>query len=150
MKDWRSTGGQSVPAFDHYMAPGVAKTFIKELHKVLCIRYPESVGENGEAEIDGRITADGVKDQLRRIREHDSRGLILNHLEEVRYLLKTHFICELSDKDIESCVAIALKYTKDATNQSMEAVVHNLNSMHSRAGRGNACPNIAKAIVLAV
>ena len=34
-------GGQSIPAFDYYMAPGVAKTMITELVKVIDTRYDD-------------------------------------------------------------------------------------------------------------
>lgn len=138
MKVWRPTGGQSVPAFDHYMAPGVAKTFIKELYKIMCIRYPECSDKDGEGKT--YLTNEGIKERLKVIRKNDKNGLILNHLNEVSDLIRTSYCKTLNDMEIESCINLALKYTDDDTHQAMEAVVHNLNSMHSRAGRGNYVP----------
>ena len=112
------------------MAPGVAKTFIKELHKVLSIRYPDSIFEDGRLEENSKLTVDGVKNRLKQIREADPNGLILNHLEQIKGIIENEFMCELDSDTIDKCIAVALKYTRDATNQAMEAVVHNLNSMH--------------------
>ena len=52
----------------------------------------------------------------------------------------------LTSDEIDSLIDTTMELVDDATHQAMEAVVHNLNSMHSRAG-GNVSPNIAKAIV---
>ena len=57
----------------------------------------------------------------------------MNHLNEVRDIIKRRYCKTLTDTEIESCLDMAHKYTDDATHQAMEAVVHNLNSMHSRA-----------------
>ena len=124
-------GGQSVPNFDYYMAPGVAKTFIKELHRVLKIRYPECNGTKD----DGYLGNDDVKDKLKQMRAEDKNGLILNHLDEIIDILRTKYSKTLNDDEIKFLIGTALEFTKDATHQAMEAVVHNLNSMHSRAGR---------------
>ena len=124
-------GGQSVPNFDYYMAPGVAKTFIKELYRVLKIRYPEC---NRESEIGDNLNNEGIKDALKQIRANDKNGLILNHMDEIKELIKTRYSKTLNDMEINSVIEMAMEFTKDATHQAMEAVVHNLNSMHSRAG----------------
>lgn len=130
---WRPTGGQSVPNFDYYMGPGVAKTFIKELHKVLCIRYPECNGYKQPGE--HFLYNDDIKVTLKKMRESDKNGLILHNMNIIRELLHDKYAKGLSDFEVNSCINCAMDYTKDATHQAMEAVVHNLNSMHSRAGR---------------
>ena len=127
-------GGQSVPNFDYYMAPGVAKTFIKELYKVLCIRYPECSHDNGELTSGEHLTNEGIKDKLKKMREANKAGIIMDDMDDVRSLIKYEYCKTLTDEEIESAIKLAVKYTKDATHQAMEAVVHNLNSMHSRAG----------------
>ena len=83
MKDWRPTGGQSVPAFDHYMASGVAKSFVKELHKVMSIRYPECNGELSRVDKNnGLLNNEGIKHELKKIRaEH---RLILDKVDEIK------------------------------------------------------------------
>lgn len=40
-----------------------------------------------------------------------------------------------TDEDIDKVLEKALKHTEKESYQAMEALVHNLNSMHSRAGR---------------
>ena len=114
------------------MAPGVAKTYIKELHKVLNIRYPEfDFGE--QMQHNGKLTNQGVKQMLKEYRSENR--LIMDNLDYVRDVLRSNYIGELSDEDIEKVLKTTYNLTEDATHQAMEAVIHNLNSMHSRAGR---------------
>lgn len=129
MKDWRPTGGQSVPAFDHYMAPGVAKSFVKELHKVMSIRYPECNGELSRVDKNnGLLNNEGIKHELKKIRaEH---RLILDKVDEIKQLIATRYCKHLEEEDIEYLIDAAIELTDDDTHQAMEAVVHNLNSMH--------------------
>lgn len=127
MKAWRPTGGQSVPAFDHYMAPGVAKTFIKELYKVMCIKYPQCSGPKAND-----MSNEDIRDTLKEYRK--KHRLILDRLDFVKGLIADKYCLSLGEPDIDQLIDMALKATDDATHQAMEAVVHNLNSMHSRAG----------------
>lgn len=127
MKAWRPTGGQSVPAFDHYMAPGVAKTFIKELYKVMCIKYPQCSGPKAND-----MSNEDIRDTLKGYRK--KHRLILDRLDFVKGLIADKYCLSLREPDIDQLIDMALKATDDATHQAMEAVVHNLNSMHSRAG----------------
>ena len=143
MKAWRPTGGQSVPAFDHYMAPGVAKTFIKELYKVMCIKYPQCSGPKAND-----MSNEDIRDTLKEYRK--KHRLILDRLDFVKGLIADKYCLSLREPDIDQLIDMALKATDDATHQAMEAVVHNLNSMHSRAGKVTACPNCGKPWVMAV
>lgn len=131
------------------MAPGVAKTFIKELYKVMCIRYPEC--SNNESSVDKYnqyLDNEGIKRELKKYREE--HRLILGRLDEIKDIIKARYCKTLTNNEIQSLIDVALKYTEDATHQAMEAVVHNLNSMHSRAGKVTACPNHGKPWVVAV
>lgn len=121
-------GGQSIPAFDHYMAPGVAKTFVKELYKVLDIKYPRYSGHS----IEGKLSNEGVKEELKAYR--NKHRLIMDNLDYVKELLATRYSGNLSRLEIAEVIEKAISLTDEATHQSMEAVIHNLNSMHSRAG----------------
>lgn len=124
-------GGQSIPSFDHYMAPGVAKTFIKELYKILDIKYPEnSLDEDKDA--NGKLTNLGVKQRLKDYREE--HRLIMNNTDFIRSVLMYEYMGNLNDDDVDKIIDKAVKLSDDATHQAMEAVIHNLNSMHSRAG----------------
>ena len=113
-------GGQSVPAFDYYMAPGVAKTMITELVKVIDTRYDD-------------IDIDALKSELKGVQKEHK--LILN--DAVKEKIKdicVKYISKLSSNAFNKLWEKALKYADKATHQAMEALIHNLNSMHSRAG----------------
>ncbi len=103
-------GGQSVPNFDYAMAPGVAKTFIKEIARCLDVMgEPES-------------SINSVKMLLGAL--YRERGTLLGIRGEISSML-----------DVDKAVLDkAYAYTKNNTLQAMEALIHNLNTMHSRAG----------------
>lgn len=111
-------GGQSIPAFDYYMAPGVIKTYKKNLKQEI-YDYLELEGflnfikfNKIEKEIDKINTID-----------YDISNLDIFAKEEERVLK----IFRLANKK-------ALKKTDKMTYQAMESFIHNLNTMHSRAG----------------
>ena len=111
-------GGQSIPAFDYYMAPGVIKTYKKSLKQEI-YDYLELEGflnfikfNKIEKEIDKINTID-----------YDISNLDVFAKEEERVLK----IFRLANKK-------ALKKTDKMTYQAMESFIHNLNTMHSRAG----------------
>ena len=109
-------GGQSIPNFEYGLALGVAKTFIKELYVILDLRdTPEK---------------DEVKAELRAYLEENESILDGPGLDFVRRTLERR----APGLDIDFAVKKALEYTEKATYQAMEALVHNLNTMHSRAG----------------
>lgn len=110
------------------MAPGVAKTFIKELYKIMCIKYPEC----SEEKLNGEMGNEDIKAHLKQYQKENR--LLLDNLDYVRELIKKNYSKALDDNEITALFNTTLKYTEDATHQAMEAVVHNLNSMHSRAG----------------
>ena len=109
-------GGQSIPNFEYGLAPGVAKTFIKELCLILDLYNMES--------------KDAVKAGLRAYIEESESILDEKGLAFVREILTQH----APALNIDFAVKKALEYTEKATYQAMEALVHNLNTMHSRAG----------------
>lgn len=111
-------GGQSIPALDYYLAPGVLKTFKKQ--------FKQTVYDF--LDLDGFI---GVINIDRIIREIDKIESIEVNLEEFSdYQRGSDRIKEIFKLASEK----ALQKTDRATQQAMEAFVHNLNTMHSRAG----------------
>ena len=111
-------GGQSIPALDYYLAPGVLKTFKKQ--------FKQTVYDF--LDLDGFI---GVINLDRIIREIDKIESIEVNLEEFSdYQKGSDRIKEIFKLASEK----ALQKTDRATQQAMEAFVHNLNTMHSRAG----------------
>ncbi len=111
-------GGQSIPALDYYLAPGVLKTFKKQFKQTIY----------DFLDLDGFI---GIINIDRIIREIDKIESIEVNLEEFSdYQKGSGRVKEIFKLASEK----ALQKTDRATQQAMEAFVHNLNTMHSRAG----------------
>ena len=123
-------GGQSIPNFDYGMAIGVAKTYsklyTKNLAKAAEILENKPDLEEKFKEIKQKIADEtGVKPRLEASEEYCR--------------LEAPYLAEIVGEDaVERLQKFAVKYsekeTDRATYQAMEALVHNLNTMHSRAG----------------
>ena len=111
-------GGQSIPAFDYYMAPGVLKTFKKELKQEL----------SNLIEFEGFSEFVNFNKVIEIIDKLDSIEFDLNIFEDITSKSKK------LEEIFESAYKTALKKTDRHTFQAMEAFIHNLNTMHSRAG----------------
>ncbi len=121
-------GGQSIPNFDYSMAPGVAITFTKEYWKAFR-RFFEYRFDADTAEIDS-VIAD-LKEKL------DIVPSLSNKEEfgaKLLTLLGDKYDAEKINKTHAVVWQTAWEETDHATYQAMEGVVHNLNTMHSRAG----------------
>ena len=111
-------GGQAIPALDYYLAPGVLKTFKKQFKQTIY----------DFLDLDGFI---GVINIDRIIREIDKIESIDVNLEEFSdYQKGSNRVKEIFKLASEK----AVQKTDRATQQAMEAFIHNLNTMHSRAG----------------
>ncbi|MEG1571194.1 MAG: anaerobic ribonucleoside triphosphate reductase, partial [Clostridia bacterium] len=126
-------GGQSVVNFDYGMAPGVHKTYGKRFRDNLA-RALELIG-NLE---DGTDTA---KQMIAEMQEELQTAPTLLPNPDYDKLLAQKLAALLSDKRPEEITRIvdfvrehAEKETDKATYQAMEALIHNLNTMNSRAG----------------
>ena len=111
-------GGQSVPAFDYYMAPGVLKTFKKQFKQTLAdlLDYTEY----------GKFISFNTM-----IKDIDKLQSIQFDITEFdKYAKDSDNIKKLFTMAYEK----AVKKTNRITYQAMEAFIHNLNTMHSRAG----------------
>lgn len=111
-------GGQSIPAFDYYMAPGVLKTFKKEFKQALYNLidfegFREFVNFNKLIEIIDKL--DSIEFDMALFDEFTSKSKKLKEIFDNAY-----------DE--------AMAKTDRSTYQAMEAFIHNLNTMHSRAG----------------
>jgi anaerobic ribonucleoside-triphosphate reductase len=111
-------GGQSIPAFDYYMAPGVLKTFKKQLKQTI-IDYLDYT------EFSKFIKVEKILKEIDKI-------------ESINLDVRTLFPHAKGVLEIEKIFKIsyekAMKKTDKITYQAMEAFIHNLNTMHSRAG----------------
>ncbi|MBT0819766.1 anaerobic ribonucleoside triphosphate reductase [Campylobacter lari] len=112
-------GGQSIPNFDFAMAKGVAKTFQKEYKKAINaffeIKLEQSLDES---------CFDNTKFQASSEKECFKELLRLKLNSDENFLKQANAYAYKR----------ALKQTQDATFQAMEALIHNLNTMNSRAG----------------
>ena len=123
-------GGQSIPNFDYSMAPGVKKTFRRaftdNLTKAIEIYLEQEDGE--------LLSKSIVKNAERETGESavfaDGNGFD----EAVERLLCDHTDERTAAKIMRFTRKYAVKETRRNTYQAMEALVHNLNTMHSRAG----------------
>lgn len=121
-------GGQSVPNFDYSMAPGVAKTFKR--------RFILNLGRAFELENDDENGQDTAKAIVEEIEKENEIIPTLGNGEEYIKILeeKLDGKFENPEKICKFVLKSAIKETDRATYQAMEALVHNLNTMHSRAG----------------
>ena len=111
-------GGQSIPAFDYYLAPGVLKTF-KKLLKSMIKDYIDL------EDINDFINSNVLEREISKINTIDIN---------VDYFEKFYKNSEQLKRMFEMSINKALDKTDKRTYQAMEAFVHNLNTMHSRAG----------------
>lgn len=122
-------GGQSIPAFDHYMAAGVKKTFRKCYMENLikCLSLYSERDAQKEKHLIQSLNRQGFTPSLKMSAE---QHLILRNIILKEYGFKTTAILKIDS----FCYEEALKETERKTYQAMEGLVHNLNTMHSRAG----------------
>ncbi len=121
-------GGQSVPNFDYSMAPGVAKTYKT--------KYTQNLGRVLELEGDDENGQDTAKTIIKEIEAENSVIPTLSNEKKYIKLLekKLEGKVENPKRAAAFITKAALRETDRATYQAMEALVHNLNTMHSRAG----------------
>ncbi len=123
-------GGQSIPNFEYAMAKGVKVTYKKEhlknLTKAIELLTDEKEPEKFASYIVKSIKYD--KDLLATYK--DSNG----YLKVERQYLSKYLDKNIIKKVQEFCVKYTEKEVEKATYQAMEAFIHNLNTMHSRAG----------------
>lgn len=117
-------GGVGVATFDWDLAPYVAKSYAKNITKILdlFVATDHSISEN-------------VKNALDEIYEKYNTVFSEEAQKEVTKVVY-YYTSVLPDYDFKTKLVLdkAREYTEKETFQAMEALVHNLNSMHSRAG----------------
>lgn len=121
-------GGQSIPLFEYDLAPYVAISYSKHLCKVICICL-----RNDEADVSE------VKEYCKELYDKYDTCLsdVVQSLIKAKVLevLKKYDTDELDvTKNVDYIMSEAIKLTERETYQAMEALIHNLNSMQSRAG----------------
>lgn len=124
-------GGQSIPNFDYGMALGVAKTYSR--------LYRQNLAKGLELLLDMKDATTLVKMVSEKLEDED--GLYPTLIPNERYLDKErkHLLEFIPDvKLINKVQSFAIEKAQAETDrntyQAMEAFIHNLNTMHSRAG----------------
>lgn len=111
-------GGQAIPALDYYLAPGVLKTFKRQ--------FKQTVYDF--LDLEGFLPVINIDRIIREIDKVESMELNIEEFSD--YQKGSDRIREIFTKAYEK----ALQKTDRATQQAMESFIHNLNTMHSRAG----------------
>ena len=111
-------GGQSIPAFDYYLAPGVLKSFKKEFKQTLYDLL----------EFEGFIELINFNKIIEIIDKLESIEFDFGLFKDILY--KSEKLKEI----LHNAYKKALQKVDRYTYQAMEAFIHNLNTMHSRAG----------------
>ena len=111
-------GGQSIPAFDYYLAPGVLITFKKQFKQAIYdlldfTDFIEFVNMEKIAKDVDKLTS--IEFDIEKFDQYAKDA------EQVKKIFRKAY-------------KTAIAKTDRATYQAMEAFVHNLNTMHSRAG----------------
>ena len=125
-------GGQAIVNFDYGMAIGVRKTFIRVYRQNLARALMLEQGlEDPEEDLKALIAAIGEETGLRPTLEDCEAYL---DTERPRLMAQFGIDEEEARKEQKFAHSRAVKETDRATYQAMEAFIHNLNTMHSRAG----------------
>ena len=115
-------GGQSIPAFDFFMAKGVRKSFQKHLAGLLCFYFSME-----DKDCDEKAIKTLVKEHLTSVEPEE------REVETLRMALVTLRI-HIEKAEIQKVIKKARQLTRRDTHQAMEGFIHNLNTMHSRGG----------------
>ncbi|WP_297289670.1 anaerobic ribonucleoside-triphosphate reductase, partial [uncultured Flavonifractor sp.] len=124
-------GGQSVVNFDYGMADGVRKTF-KRLYRQNLARALTLLGDESDPERE-------LKAVMAKLEEETGLCPVLAGSEDYFAAERAALVPKFGDgATVEKAQKFAQqraeKETDRATYQAMEALIHNLNTMHSRAG----------------
>lgn len=123
-------GGQSIPNFDYGMAPGVAKTY-RKLYRENLARAAELLCDSDTAAADIIKIADLAEQNSNDTPKLDDGETYM--AEEIK-LLNEAYDEKTAKKMQRFAFSHANKEIDRRVYQAMEAFVHNLNTMHSRAG----------------
>ncbi|RRD39876.1 anaerobic ribonucleoside triphosphate reductase [Leptotrichia sp. OH3620_COT-345] len=110
-------GGQSIPAFDFYMAKGVLKSFRRHFrYRILSF-----------------LSLDYVDETNKKVKAFINES-IHTILPDNEIIEKTSEYFNIEKSQIKRLLEIAYDDTRLETYQAMEGFLHNLNTMHSRGG----------------
>lgn len=108
-------GGQGIPLFDYELCPYLVKSFAKHLKQCIEISLGIEITDN---------KINNFLDEL-----FETEGSVLDNLGKVK-----SYIYDLTKEKTDFIVNKAVKLLDKETKQGMQAFIHNLNTMQSRAG----------------
>lgn len=122
-------GGQSIPNFDYAMAPGIVKTFRKLYQKALI----------NDLCVCSDLDRDTIAGTIASACEKIDVPITMDTLEAfgqelAAFFTGSSFDAQIIEKVHKQACQTALRESEEATYQAMEAFIHNLNTMNSRAG----------------
>lgn len=121
-------GGQAVPNFDYALGKGVACTYKKRYRDAMYNIMDVLIGEDAAkkaTEIYNQLAEEGVIPKL------TDDGYLEKEAEQLKAAGIDEAIVQNAQKH---ALKQAYEQTNKATYQAMEALIHNLNTMNSRAG----------------
>ncbi len=125
-------GGQSIPNFDYGMAEGVAKTYRKAFSR----RLRDAVEDYLDLSDELAAVTEIIKAAERSTGETARLESSPAYIDAISAGLQAQYdlTAEMAHKLITRASIRAYQKTDRDTQQAMEGFVHNLNTMHSRAG----------------
>lgn len=115
-------GGQSIPLFDYYLAPYVALSYVKDMAYITKEKLDLSKEQHDE-----------LKSRLVEYQKQHDRVMNDTGYSDIRKILKEFFkenSIKVTNKRIDRIFEDSYDKVYDETFQSMEAFIHNLNTMH--------------------
>lgn len=124
-------GGQSIPNFDYGMSKGVAKSYVK-LYRQNLLKALDLLVDAEEVEMSARNIFEEIEKENGLVPTlGDRNGYVKVETKYLSDLVKDEaIVCKVQDFAKRKAQA----EIERNTYQAMEAFVHNLNTMHSRAG----------------
>ena len=123
-------GGQSIVSFDYGMAPGVKKTY-KKRYRDNVSRFLDALAGVEDSDAKAKQALDEVEEACGLIPE-------MTKSDTFDEQLKQRLLAYTDDQTADKIIAESRRFTDKeivkATYQAMEALIHNLNTMNSRAG----------------
>ncbi len=121
-------GGQSIPNFDYGMAPGVAKTYRRHFRANLAKALDMLTDEGKDTDL--KDMAQDIIDAAGTPSYGDNAAF----REQITKDLSEKYGKDTAEKICDFAFKFSETETERSTFQAMEALIHNLNTMHSRAG----------------
>ena len=134
-------GGQSIPDFDFAMAPWVNRTFAKHFERQLqqTLSLLEDFGflkipEGGKGTVAAQVRQALGELPADRLIDEKSEELMQTVMMRLRPFLSERAPVDGVRANLQTTLAAVYRETDKDTYQAMQALVHNLNTMNSRAG----------------